>query len=209
MGTWQVPADVLATSGFGTSPKAEIVGALGALTRPRSPEQRAFGAAHGAAFAAWLDDHPIATDLIRASFRESSPGDSGWIADYLAQPADTPDPTLDHEISLLGRLTDDDLRGDLTRPHAPPSLEACSSRASATPLSISCDCSGYTLSKRTGHDESGSFAPTSSPAPHSSPGKVGLSCCATSDAIANGSAMGTCGSTDSTSLPAFCPHGPS
>lgn len=47
MGTWHVPADVLALSGFGISPKAEVVGALGALIRPRSPEQRAFSAGSG------------------------------------------------------------------------------------------------------------------------------------------------------------------
>lgn len=113
MGTWHVPADVLALSGFGISPKAEVVGALGALIRPRSPEQRAFSAAHRAAFAQWLIDHPTAGDLVRASFRESSPGVSGWIADYLVDPAEISDPTFEHEIALLGELTDDDLRSDL------------------------------------------------------------------------------------------------
>ncbi len=125
MGTWRVPADVLASSSFGISPKAEVVGALGALTRPRSPEQRAFGATHGAAFSAWLADRPTAADLVRSSFRSSSPGVSGWIADYLADPADAPDPTFDHEVDLLRRLTDADLRADLretTRAELSPRL---------------------------------------------------------------------------------------
>ena len=58
MGVWRVPADVMATSRFAISPRAEVVGALGALTRPRSPEQRVFGAAHGAAFSAWVASRP-------------------------------------------------------------------------------------------------------------------------------------------------------
>lgn len=125
MGTWQVPADVLAGSRFTLSPKAEVVGALGALTRPRSPEQRAFGALHGTAFGAWLEAHPPAADLVRASFRDSSPSLSGWLADYLAMPPEVAEPTFDDEVTALRRLTDDDLRADLretTRVPLAPSL---------------------------------------------------------------------------------------
>ncbi len=120
MGTWLVPADVLASSGFGISPKAEVVAALGALIQPRSPEQRAFSAAHRAAFAQWLTDHPIAGDLVRASFRQSSFGVPGWIADYLVDPAEIPEPTFEHEIALIGELTDDDIRGDLSETTGAP-----------------------------------------------------------------------------------------
>lgn len=113
MGTWNVPADVLAASGFGISPKAEVVTALGALLAPRSPEQRAFSSAHRAGFEQWLTVHPTARDLLGASFRQSGPGVAGWIADYLADPADVADPTFEHEVALVAELTDDDVRADL------------------------------------------------------------------------------------------------
>ncbi|WP_236553841.1 ArsR/SmtB family transcription factor [Nocardioides sp. AX2bis] len=100
-------------SGFGISPKAEVVAALGSLLNPRSPEQRVFNTAHRAAFEQWLTAHPAARDLLGASFRQSRPGVPGWIADYLADPADVPDPTFDHEVALIAGLTDDDLRTDL------------------------------------------------------------------------------------------------
>ena len=113
MGTWRVPSDVLAGSRFALSPKAEVVGALGALTRPRSPEQRAFGAAHAAAFRAWLSERPAAADLVAASFRDARPGLAGWMADYLCLPPEGPDPTFEEELDHLRRLSDDELRADL------------------------------------------------------------------------------------------------
>ncbi len=113
MGTWRVPSDVLAGSRFALSPKAEVTGALGALTQPRSPEQRAFGAAHGAAFRAWLSERPAAADLVAASFRNARPGLAGWMADYLSLPPESPDPTFEEELDHLRGLTDDELRADL------------------------------------------------------------------------------------------------
>src|SRR5688572_2346493 len=110
MGTWRVPSDVLAGSRFALSPKAEVVGALGALTRPRSPEQRAFGAAHAAAFRAWLSERPAATDLVAASFRDARPGLAGWMADYLCMPPEGLDPTFEDELDHVRRLSDDELR---------------------------------------------------------------------------------------------------
>ncbi len=127
MGTWHVPADVLATSGFTISPKADVVGALGALTVPRTPEQRAFQAAHGAAFAAWLADQPVAGDLVRSSFRPRVGERPGWLADYLCLPPAVPDPGFEQEIALVAGLGDDDMRSDLLettgRPLAPALLE--------------------------------------------------------------------------------------
>lgn len=113
MTDWRVPADVLADSGFGTSPKAEVVGALSALQRPRNPDQRAFQAAHGAAFAAWLAEHPVAADLVQASTRGRSAGRPGWIAEYLCVPPDVPHPTFEHELALLADTSDDQVREDL------------------------------------------------------------------------------------------------
>ena len=86
MGVWRVPADVMATSRFAISPRAEVVGALGALTRPRSPEQRVFGAAHGTAFSSWVASRPGVADLVAASFRDPGPGRVGWMGDYLSHP---------------------------------------------------------------------------------------------------------------------------
>ena len=125
MGTWRVPADVLVGSRFALSPTAEVVGALGALLRPRSPEQRAFGNAHAAAFRDWLAERPVAADLVAASFRDARPGLSGWIADYLCLPPTSADPTFETELLQLQRLSDAELRADLretTRAELAPSL---------------------------------------------------------------------------------------
>jgi len=113
VGTWRVPADVLAGSRFALSPVAEVVGALGALTRPRGPDQRAFREAHGAAFASWLASNPGAADLVAASFREARPGVAGWMADYLTIPPESEDATFDEGVSILRRLSDADVRADL------------------------------------------------------------------------------------------------
>ena len=113
MGVWRVPADVMATSRFAISPRAEVVGALGALTRPRSPEQRVFGAAHGAAFAAWAASRPGVADLVAASFRDPGPDRVGWMGDYLSHPPEGDDATFASELAQLQRLTDDEVRADL------------------------------------------------------------------------------------------------
>ena len=127
MGTWRVPADVLATSGFTTSPKAEVVGALGALRRPSSPEQRAFHGAHGAAFAEWLAARPVAADLVRASSRRRSGDRPGWLAAYLCLPPAVAHPSFEHELGLIACWSDEELREDLVTttggPLAPRLLE--------------------------------------------------------------------------------------
>jgi hypothetical protein len=113
MATWQVPADVLANCGFATSPKAEVVGALAALRRPTSPEQRAFRSAHVTAFANYLDQHPVAAKLVEASSRSRSGRRPGWLAEYLCLPPEVPHPTFEHELDVLARRTDDEIRQDL------------------------------------------------------------------------------------------------
>ncbi len=113
MGIWRVPVDVMANSRFAVSPRAEVVGALGALLRPRSPDQRAFRAAHGAAFAGWISGRPGMRELVAASFRDPRPDRVGWIADYLSHPPETEPATFDDELAQLRRLTDDELRADL------------------------------------------------------------------------------------------------
>jgi DNA-binding transcriptional ArsR family regulator len=113
MGTWRVPADVMAGTRFAITPMAEVVGALGALTRPRGPDQRAFREAHGAAFAGWLASRPGAADLVASSFREARGDRVGWMADYLSIPPESEDATFDEGLQLLRRLSDDDVRADL------------------------------------------------------------------------------------------------
>jgi hypothetical protein len=125
MGMWQVPSDVLANSRFALSPIAEAVGALGALERPGSPEARAFGAAHRTSWQGWLAERPAAADLVRACFRDPSPGVSGWMADFLSIPPTESEPTFAHGLSQLRALSDADLRRDLretTRAELAPSL---------------------------------------------------------------------------------------
>ena len=114
MGTWRVPADVMATSRFAISPMAEVVGALGALTRPRAPDQRAFRESHGAAFRDWLAGRPGAPELVAASFRDARPGQVGWMADYLGLPPASEDESFADVVAALRRFTDDEIRAGLS-----------------------------------------------------------------------------------------------
>ncbi|WP_220433129.1 hypothetical protein, partial [Raoultella terrigena] len=91
------------------------------------PEQRVFRSLHGTAYAAWLDDHPAAADLVASSFRPRSGKRPGWLADYLCHPVAVPEPTIHDELALLSRITDDRMRADLLettgRPLTPSLLE--------------------------------------------------------------------------------------
>lgn len=107
MGTWNVPATVLAHSRFAVSPMAEVVGALGHL-RPRGPiVDRAFVSAHGDAFEAMLDEHPGRRALLQASWRP------GWLADFMGLPPTHPAPTFEEELGLVEALGDKRIRADL------------------------------------------------------------------------------------------------
>src|SRR5689334_10894749 len=107
MGTWRVPADVMAGSRFAIAAMAEVVGALGALTRPRGPDQRAFREAHGAAFASWVEGRPGMAELVAASFRDARPGVAGWMADFLSHPPTGDVASFDEGLAELRTLTDD------------------------------------------------------------------------------------------------------
>jgi hypothetical protein len=113
MGTWRVPADVMAGTRFAISAMAEVTGALSALTRPSGPDQRAFREAHGAAFGSWLARRPDVADLVAASHRPARPGVIGWLADYLSIPPIGEDETFEEGLAHLRGLTDDELRADL------------------------------------------------------------------------------------------------
>ncbi|TCC47445.1 transcriptional regulator [Kribbella capetownensis] len=114
MGTWKVPVDILAESRFAISTLAEVVGSLNALRSARTPEQRAFRAAHGAAFHDWLADRPVVVDLVRASFRKIQAGRFGLMADFLGMPPPWVARTsFEAELEQLCALTDDEVRADL------------------------------------------------------------------------------------------------
>lgn len=107
MGTWNVPATVLAHSRFAISPMAEVVGSLGHLMPNGSRVDRAFAAAHGDAFRAMLHEHAGRGALLQASWRP------GWLADFLALPSDRPSPTFADELALVEALGDRRIRADL------------------------------------------------------------------------------------------------
>ncbi|MFC7491242.1 MULTISPECIES: ArsR/SmtB family transcription factor [unclassified Knoellia] len=111
MGTWQVPASVLARARFDISPMAEVVGALGHLagSRGRFRGDRAFVAAHGEAFGRMLADHPGRAAVAAHHSRR------GWLADFLTLPSDLPSPAFAHELSLVRALGDRRVRADLRK----------------------------------------------------------------------------------------------
>ena len=87
MGTWRVSSDLLAQARFTVSPMAEVVAALSALLHPRDPAERAFYAAHHAAFETMLTSFPLRRDVLARSFRPRRGNLPGWTASYLTQPA--------------------------------------------------------------------------------------------------------------------------
>ncbi len=90
MGTWQVASDQLAQARFTVSAKGEVVTALGALREPRDPAERAFHAAHHAAFESMLASFPLRRDVLAHSFRPRRGKQPSWTANYLASPPATP-----------------------------------------------------------------------------------------------------------------------
>lgn len=116
MGTWHVPASVLAKARFDISPMAEVVGALGQLTWNRGQGDRAFVAAHAEAFDQMLAGHPGRAAVAAHHSRQ------GWLADFLTLPSDCPSPTFAHELSIVEALGDKQVRADLRKssPNALP-----------------------------------------------------------------------------------------
>jgi hypothetical protein len=107
MGTWRIPADLLARSRFVVSPAAEVAATLGALTQPADSAERALAAGHREAFAAMLDAHPARRAVLELSSRP------GWIADYLCLPPTGPDMQLEEQLELVRARGDRRLRADL------------------------------------------------------------------------------------------------
>jgi len=108
MGTWRIPADLLARSRFVISPAAEVAATLGALTRPADSAERALAAGHREAFTAMLAAHPGRRAVLEFSWRP------GWIADYLCVPPTRADMEFDEEIELVRARGDEGIRTDLS-----------------------------------------------------------------------------------------------
>ena len=107
MGTWQISADLMAHSRFVVSPRIETVGALNDLVRPSDPEGRALAAAHGEAFRAMLDAHPVRRAVLDHSWRP------GWISDWLCLPPVSGGRTFAEELDDVRALGDDLMRDHL------------------------------------------------------------------------------------------------
>ncbi len=107
MGTWRVPADLLARSRFVISPAAEVTATLGALTWPDDATERALAAAHREAFSAMLAKNPARRAILQLAWRPS------WIADFLCIPPTGPDMDFADEIHLIRARGDDGVRADL------------------------------------------------------------------------------------------------
>lgn len=113
MGTWRVPADLLAQARFTVSAKAEIVAALMTLLRPREPTERAFHAAHHAAFEAMLTALPLRRAVLERSFRPRRGQLPAWMADYLTAPPGSATATVHDELAAVAATPDETLRQDL------------------------------------------------------------------------------------------------
>jgi DNA-binding transcriptional ArsR family regulator len=113
VGTWRVTSDLLAKARFAVSPKAEVVAALAALLRPSDPAGRAFRAAHHAAFAEMLDEHPVRRDLISCSYRPPRGSQPGWLSDFLGSPPPAPDAAFAAELAEVAATPAEALRADL------------------------------------------------------------------------------------------------
>src|ERR1700749_4449174 len=93
MGTWLVPADLLARSRFQVSPLSETVAALTVLGPPDPPGvpwQRPFHAPHREAYAEMLGDDPLRAELAGWLWRPRRGRVPGWVGDFLTLPPGGP-----------------------------------------------------------------------------------------------------------------------
>lgn len=125
MGTWHIPASVLATARFDISPLAEVTGALADLSHTRQRGDRAFVAAHAEAFDRMLEAHPGRAAVAAHHFRR------GWLADFLSLPPPHPAPTISDELDAVAALGDRRLRADL-RESSPSALPRILTRPGLT-----------------------------------------------------------------------------
>ena len=121
MGTWQVPADLLARSRFTVSPLQETVAALMVLdpvsNRPVEPWQRAFRVAHQETFTSMLAAHPVRRDLLSHAQRRHRRGAPGWTADFLSMAPPHADPDFEEELGMLDAWSEAAIRRELEWMH--------------------------------------------------------------------------------------------
>jgi DNA-binding transcriptional ArsR family regulator len=129
MGTWLVPADLLARSRFVVSPMNETVAALTLLSGPNvlgMPWQRAFRASHREAFVELLAEEPVLGALAGALWRPRRGRVPGWMADFISLPPLGSAASFADELDQLGAWDDEQMRAELRslRPGPlPPELE--------------------------------------------------------------------------------------
>ena len=92
---------------------AEVVAALSALLHPRDPAERAFYAAHHAAFETMLTSFPLRRDVLARSFRPRRGNLPGWTASYLTNPPAGPGVTFEAELAAVAARPGEMLRADL------------------------------------------------------------------------------------------------
>lgn len=113
MAVFQVDADVLARTRFGTSQLAETVAAVNILkTAQPLPWHRAWKDDHVGLFRDHLAEDPLTAAIVTHGFSTT------WIADYLAAPPERPDLTLDDELDEMEALSDERVRTDIAQGRA-------------------------------------------------------------------------------------------
>lgn len=115
MGSWLIPADLLAGSRFVISPMHETVAALTVLQAPAGPWELAFHAAHHEAYAAMLAADPEVAALSRRVWRPRRGDTPGWMADFLGLPPVGRNPSFEEELAQLDAWDDERMRAELAR----------------------------------------------------------------------------------------------
>lgn len=135
MGTWLVPADLLARSRFVVSPLNETVAALTLLSGANvlaMPWQRTFRATHREAFAELLAGDPVLGVLAGSLWRPRRGSVPGWMVDFLSLPPLGPAATFADELDQLAAWDDERMRAELRSVQLgplPPELERSGLRA--------------------------------------------------------------------------------
>jgi DNA-binding transcriptional ArsR family regulator len=140
MGTWLVPADLLARSRFVVSPLNETVAALTLLSGANPlgmPWQRTFRATHREAFEELLAGDRVLGAVAVNLWRPRQGTVPGWMADFLSLPPLGSAATFAAEVDQLAAWDDERMRAELRslRPAPlPPELERSGLRSAVREL---------------------------------------------------------------------------
>lgn len=116
MGTWVIPADLLARSRFVISPLSETAAALLLLNAPTAPGiawERSFHAAHREAYAEMMAADPRRTALVGCLSRPRRGATTGWIADFVCPPPLGPGAHFEDELAQVAAWSDEDVRAEI------------------------------------------------------------------------------------------------